>query len=214
MEPTKEKNIAELDSEQKFWQKMFNVQQAVQTVIKGGTNANHGYKYAREIDIISEIKPLLKEQRLVITSTTNYHERIGEKNNKISVEFTIRDVDCPSCFYVANYMGMAEDKAGSNVGLPIAYTMALKYFLSKTFLVETGDDVEAERKKGKGGDESTEAKFEKAKLMILKSSNVDGLIDYSETLRIKKSSFNDKQKKELNQLLDKRISELTPNDKD
>ena len=189
-----------------IYEKIFNVQQGVKTVMKGGKHEGSHYAYAREVDVVAEIKPLLGEQRLVVTGHTIARSR-NEKLVSRTVQFTITNVDNPKEQIVSEWDGDGEDKSGSVVGTPISYTMALKYFLAKTFLIETGDDSERDTTmpgKGKKKDESPEVLFEKAKRMIEGTKNIDGLIEYSENLKSSKT-FNAAQKKELQDLISRKI---------
>ena len=84
--------------------------------------------------------------------------------------------------------------------------MSLKYWLAKTFMIETGDDAEIEQKRGKAN-ESADAKFEKAKKMIAGTKKVDGLIAYSDKLKDSKT-FSDEQKKELQKLINDKVDSI------
>lgn len=188
-------------------EKIFMVQQEVEIAKKSGTNTHHSYKYAKEIDIISTVKPLLGKYRIAITHTTVSRET-SEKTKTYGVEFTLHDVDNPKDTKTTKIYGEGEEKAGSTVATPIAYTMALKYFLAKTFLIETGDDAEIEkRKSGKG--ETQDQKFEKAKKMIenTKAKDIAGLIQYIEE-KLPKSAFSKDQKEKLKALVSAKADEI------
>lgn len=202
-------------NEPNVYEKIANIQQSIHTVIKGGYNDHFKYNFARERDIVAEVKPLLGREGLVITHSVLSEEEIehgttssGAKKylTKLKIKFRITNIKDPQDFIEADAMGSGQD--GEDKGIPKAYTMALKYFLSKEFLVETGDDAEQDRKKGaKGKDAPADNKFEVAKRMVSDSRNLDGLIEYREKMREGKS-FNAAQKKELETLLSKRIGEL------
>ncbi len=189
-----------------IWEKIMNVQQGIKAARKAGTNEHNKFKYAREGDIIEAVKPLLGVERLAVFQTTKSHVQ-KEKKITVCVNFTLVNVDNPSEQLPSEVYGEGEDKAGSVVGTPIAYTMALKYFLAKTFMVETWDDAEFAKKNARAN-ETPDQKFEKAKNMILKAkgNDVAGLIEYAQT-KLKTASFSDKQKKELNDLISKKADE-------
>lgn len=196
--------------------KIANIQQGIHVVIKGGTNEHFKYKFARERDVVAEVKPLLGKEGLVITHSVLKEEEIehgttssGAKKylTKLTIRFRITNVKDKDDFIEADAMGSGQD--GEDKGIPKAYTMALKYFLSKMFLIETGDDAEEERKGGKEKSTAADEKFETAKRMIAGSRNLDGLLEYQDKLKNGKS-FNPAQKKEIEVLLKKRIGELEP----
>lgn len=192
-----------------IYEKIFNVQQAINMAIKGGEHANNHYKYAREIDIIDVVKPELGKQRLLVTSTTIAHE-IFEKQKKVTVKFTLTDIDNKTSIESV-FIGEGEDKSGSIVGTPIAYTMALKYFFAKMFIVGTGDDAEVEKRKGKSvANEAPEVKFDKAIKMIAKITDHSVLIDYAEKLKTNKT-FSNEQLTNLTKAINSRVDQLNAN---
>lgn len=207
------------------YEKIANIQQDIHTVIKSGENTFHHYRYAKERDVIAEVKPLLGREGLVITHSVTAESEIEHGKTKagdpkyltkLTVKFRITNVKDPNDFVEADAIGSGQD--GEDKGVPKAYTMALKYFLSKMFLIETGDDAEKDERGSRkqtgrnappADTEDAEGKFEKAKRMIRDSRNVDGLIEYQENLATaKKSSFNATQKKDLLAAVKARISEL------
>lgn len=198
------------------YERIFNIQQAIHAVIKGGYNDHFKYAFARERDIVAEVKPLLGRERLVVTHSLLKEEEVPHGTTsssgsqkfmtKLTFKFRITNIDEPTDFVESDGVGFGQDN--EDKGAPKAYTMALKYFLSKQFLIETGDDAEEGR--GKGGKKDADSaanKFETAKRMIAGSRNLDGLIEYQEKLKAGKT-FNAAQKKELEAQLKKRIGVL------
>lgn len=201
-----------------IYERIFNVQQGIKAVMKTGKNTHHSYNYATERDILAEVKPLLGQQRLVVLSSTKEHVVDGMKH-KVGVDFTIVNVDKPEERVTELFYGFGEDKAGSAVGLPIAYTMAQKYHAAKYFMVETGDEAEAdqhsgtdEKKGGKGAAakpaENPEQAVETIKRMIAGSRNIDGLLEYQKNSLPKIAKFTKAQRDELSGLISKRVDEL------
>lgn len=197
-----------------LYKKIQGVQQDVKTVLKSKENTFHHYWYATEQDIIGEIKPLLGKHGLVIISTVldhklEYHQK-GDKDGQfmaiVSVAFEIIDIATGDSIK-AVYPGQGEDK--NDKSYPKALTMATKYFLAKTFLVETGDDAE----KDKGKKPTAPAKpdpmveFGKAKKAIASSRNVSGLITFDENIQSGKL-FNSSQKAELHKEITARVGVL------
>ena len=188
-----------------IYERKFNVAASIEMAMKGGTHEHSKYKYSRELDIIQAVKPHMIKERIWYSSTTISHEK-NEKLKTIGVKYTLYCVDKPEDKIEEVFYGEGEDKSGSTVGTPIAYTMSLKYWLAKTFMIETGDDAELEKKRGKTN-ESAEAKFEKAKKMIAGTKKVDGLLAYAEKLKDSKT-FNDEQKKELHQFINEKVDSI------
>lgn len=192
-----------------IYEKIFNVQQAVGMATKGGNNEFNKYKYAREIDIIDVVKPQLGLQRLLVTSTTLSHE-INDKQKKVTVQFTLTDIDNKTSI-AATFIGEGEDKSGSIVGTPIAYTMALKYFFAKMFIVGTGDDAEVEKRKGKDvSNETPEVKFDKAMKIVAKIKDQGVLTAYGEKL-VENKTFSKEQLAKLQATVSSRVDELNAN---
>jgi hypothetical protein len=203
--------MADTTRKANVYEKIFNVQQAIHTVIKGGFNEHFKYKFARERDVTAEVKPLLGKEGLVVTHSLLKDEEIehgssssGAKRylTKLTFRFRITNIKDAADFVEADAIGYGQD--GEDKGAPKAYTMALKYFLSKQFLVETGDDAEQERGGKKAPPEDT---FDKAKKMINATRNSDGLMEYAEKLADSKT-FNPAQKKELLALCKTRVEAL------
>lgn len=194
--------------------KIANIQQSIHTVIKGGYNDHFKYKFARERDVVAEVKPLLGKEGLVITHSLVKEEEVPHGTTssgsqkfltKLTLRFRITNVKDKEDFIECDAIGYGQD--GEDKGAPKAYTMALKYFLSKQFLIETGDDAEETKGGKKGAAEKTTDTFEKAKTMIKGTRNSDGLMEYAEKLADSKT-FNAAQKKELLALCNTRIAEI------
>lgn len=199
------KKVINIQASPSIYERKFNVASAVEMARKGGEHASNKYKYSREVDIIQAVKPYMIAQRLWYTASTVSHEK-NDKLKTIAVKYTLYCVDKPEEKLEEVFYGEGEDKSGSTVGTPIAYTMSLKYWLAKTFMIETGDDAEIEQKRGKAN-ESADAKFEKAKKMIAGTKKVDGLIAYSDKLKDSKT-FSDEQKKELQKLINDKVDSI------
>lgn len=214
----KSKNQDQIIKKLSIYEKLFNAQQTAGAVLKTGENTHHKYSYAKELDIIAEAKPVLKEQRLTYTFTTlkAVTSDTDAKKRRLEVRFTLINVDNPSETIVTDMVSEGENKDGSVVGIPVAYTMALKYFLAKILLLETGNDAEIQKldeKKNKESNKKTEDKdpneeYAKSMRLIKSTRNVDGLIEFSEKVKNGKF-FNEKQKEDLIVCINARVDELT-----
>ena len=202
-------------------ERVMNIQQEAGEVAKLGENTFHHYTYAREGDIIAEVKPLLGKYKLAVTFNVISEEIVGELT-KAWVAFRLVAVDTGE-YINTRILGYGADKGDK--GLPKALTMATKYYLSKMFLIETGNDAEDDKQDrrsaapAKGKKPETKAteelsntevssKFEIAMTSIKGSKNVGGLIEYSEKLKSKKTIFSEEQVAELQAAVTKRVNEI------
>lgn len=208
-----------------LWAKIMAVQQNVQVVAKLGFNDFHKYKYAYERDYIAEIKPLLGTEGLVIVQTVKHAVERDVQTAKnienrvtIHVAYTIRDVETNQAHTVC-FVGQGQDVGDK--AFPKALTMANKYFLAKTFQVETGDDAEnegniehAKTPKGKNApvvqntpDESVAVKFERAKALLRNIGDANKLLEALEGIKESKI-YNAEQKAELSKLISNKLDEI------
>jgi hypothetical protein len=113
-------------------------------VHKAGKNEFHGYKYATEGDALAALRPHLIENGLIIISDVlNVVGPDEYGNTTVKVNYRIihemgGEISC-------NFFGCGNDKNKNGIGdkgLYKALTGANKYFLLKTFQLETGDDPE------------------------------------------------------------------------
>ena len=113
-------------------------------VQKAGKNEFHGYKYATEGDAINGLRPHLIENGLVIVSDVLECKGPDEHGNTtVRVAYTIFHETGESL--TCHFFGCGNDRNKNGVGdkgLYKALTGANKYFLLKTFQLETGDDPE------------------------------------------------------------------------
>ncbi|QFG05721.1 ERF superfamily DNA single-strand annealing protein [Bacillus phage 035JT001] len=120
----------------------------VKRIPKNGLNEHFKYKYAQEGDILDGIRPILADVGLAIwTDIVEEERRIvetfykGKENGRktityVKVEYTIGCTDTGEMM-TSRYAGEGEDE--SDKGLYKAYTGATKYFLTKNFLISSGD---------------------------------------------------------------------------
>src|SRR5277367_379161 len=145
-------------------QKLCEVMAAIGYIAKKGENKFHGYKYAKESDIVDAIRGELAQRNLFIFPSVTTHARSGEITD-IMVRWTFtdgdsgeqRDCDIPGC---------GQDKGDK--GVYKALTGSEKYFLMKTFLIPTGDDPEADSKAEQEDARGAAQAVGKAKMAALK----------------------------------------------
>lgn len=216
-----------------IYEKVYAVQQEVAQVMKTGRNEYHKYNYAKEGDIVGELKPLLGKYRILVLTADKARETITGITYTTH-EISLVNVDKPEERIVADAFGEGKDEGDKKT--PKAKTMALKYYLAKMFLIITDDEGEdqpkapetptvapgkktptattpAPKKAHTPTTEESEAKYKQAVAWVEKSNNVDGLIDYSEQLTIrlqeKTTTLTEAQVKDIQGRVNKRVAELT-----
>lgn len=202
-----------------IYEKLFNAQQTAGVVLKTGRNEHHKYDYSKESDIIGEAKPILGEQRLTYIYTV-LGAKLQEsdiKKRELTIRFTLINIDNPTETIVTDIKSEGENKEGSTVGYPVAYTMALKYYLAKLLMLETGNDAEVQiielkkkaKKEAKGEKikQNPTEEYEKAMRLVKSSRNVQGLMEYSEKVKTGKF-YTDEQKESLLKAISNRVDEL------
>ena len=124
--------------------KLAEVMAAVERVPKRGRNTFHGYDYATEADIASEIRRELAARGVMLIPSIDdmTREAVGEKGQILTIlKMTMTFIDGETGETLNRpWMGAGTDK--EDKGLYKAMTGGEKYFLLKTFLIPTGDDPE------------------------------------------------------------------------
>jgi len=147
-----------VDQHAAFGRKLSRLIGKAKYVQKTGKNTFHNYKYATEADFLALVKPLLEEFNLAVVASQENVTREELEPTKggrrqwlttVQMNFKLIDGDTGYCETLTSYgTGIdSEDK-----GLYKAITGCVKYFISKLFLVETGDDPERENENETGGD--------------------------------------------------------------
>lgn len=136
-----------LDPQQNLATKLCRILGQATYVQKKGRNTAQGYNYAMEADFLELIKPLLTEEKIIVLPRFQFIEsHDGQTKNgspvcrvTLALELTFLDAESGTSFVVSTIgQGVdSQDKAPYK-----AMTGALKYALSKTFLIPTGDDPE------------------------------------------------------------------------
>lgn len=125
----------------------------VGTVEKKGENKSQHYNFVRETDLVDKVRPAMAELGLFLHQSTLREEMVELYTTqsgstmwltKVWVNFTWVDVSGDIWPVPGIFPGHGADTGDK--GVYKAMTGAEKYFLMKTFLVGTGDDVEADEK--------------------------------------------------------------------
>ena len=130
--------------------KLHTVQSSLRTVAKSGKNTFSKYDYCKLGDFITQLKPLLEEQGLVLTQS------VSAKNCSMDSQdngyYTVSEVTCTTSLYdiedndaapfTVESVGFSTDKNGDKAAYKAA-TGARKYGLAGMFNMEW-DSVEPE----------------------------------------------------------------------
>lgn len=135
-------------------QAILKVMAGVSFVQKAGKNEFHGYKYATEGDALAALRPHLIENELVVISDVIEHTSPDEFGNT-TVKVQYRILHSSGEEIVCHFVGCGNDRSSKGAigdkGVYKALTGANKYFLLKTFQLETGDDPERDDNAGDRG---------------------------------------------------------------
>ena len=133
----------------RLFAKVAAVMAEVERIPKNGKNSFHNYRYATESDILDGVRPILARQGLalfidVINSSwrdgpVGRDEKASAPIVTVEMRFTL---GCAETGATMTTTLMAEGQDGGDKGYYKAYTGGLKYWLSKTFLISSGDDPE------------------------------------------------------------------------
>lgn len=128
-------------SKAKIAKKIVAVMSEVEHVAKDKKNDFHGYNYASDEAIVSEIRGAMIKAGLVVVPNQRSITKEGDITT-LAVEYTMIDSESGEQLTTTVY-GYGQDKGDK--GVYKAATGAEKYFLLKTFLIPTGDDPENEK---------------------------------------------------------------------
>ncbi|WNE41306.1 MAG: hypothetical protein AM1032_000046 [Mycoplasmataceae bacterium] len=134
----------------KIYEKLFNIQCEVENLIKDEINKFQRYQYFNEFQVLTKLKPLLEKNKLLLLISDDNQTLEYQKEEK---EYLIK--------YLKNIkiVNVEESKDGSNEELAFnfwatgsnadlakakgsAETYAMKYFLSKFFLIPVSDQLD------------------------------------------------------------------------
>lgn len=152
---SKNKDMQPVNSITKITSKLSLIMGEIGIIEKDKTNEFHKYKYASEFAIKKALQPLLVKYKVLFTVgvTKVANELItdvkGGQNmvTNIEIGWTFTDTESGEQFSGV-FAGSGADKGDK--GLYKAITGAIKYVLTSTFLIPTGDDPENEKVSSKG----------------------------------------------------------------
>jgi len=147
--------------------KLAKIMAETRWVEKKGRNSFFNYDYARETDILDAVRSKLAENSVFVFTSiesmdlreTGKRTRDGSPVNMVTVrtKHTFRDAESGES---AEVFGTGSGEDAGDKAVYKAITGAMKYFISKNFLISTGDDPEkdsetdSETKRGSFASES------------------------------------------------------------
>lgn len=121
------------------YKKIHEIMKVIGIIEKDKTNDFHKYKYASEFAIKKAVHEQLVAQKLILQLS---QESFTKDGNTTTVTFEYCFIDIETGDKMCGlFSGTGEDKGDK--GLYKAFTGCLKYLLTTTFLIPTGDDPEA-----------------------------------------------------------------------
>ncbi|WNE41702.1 MAG: hypothetical protein AD073_000036 [Mycoplasmataceae bacterium] len=140
----------------KIYEKIFRIQCEVENLIKDELNKFQKYQYFNEHQVLTKLKPLLEEYSILIISsdeneTLEYNKEEKEYLVKYLKRFKIVNIESNTNKELNNEELILNFWAvGSNQDLAkakgSAETYAMKYFLSKFFLIPVADQLDPDSK--------------------------------------------------------------------
>jgi hypothetical protein len=125
-----------------LYAKLAKITGRIQRIKKDNFNQHFKYPYASQDDVYDMIRPLLAEHNITLLVNMISVEQVHPKTT-IWFEFTLACGDTGQT-HTSHWCAEANDKADK--GITKASAFALRYFISRTFLISTGDisdDAEA-----------------------------------------------------------------------
>lgn len=128
--------------------KLYEIMAALDFIAKDKVNDFHRYRYASEQAIKEAVHAQLVDKRVLFN--LSFSELIKNEGNPnlvyVVFDYTFTNAEDPSDKVTGRFLGSGEDKGDKAVYKAI--TGAIKYILTTTFLIPTGDDPEASERQG------------------------------------------------------------------
>jgi len=146
--PEEKQEVIEINPPAQFAAKISKLIGAAKYVQKSGFNSFHKYKYATEADFLALVKPMLAEEKIAVLASTEQVTREeveptfkGRRQWLTTVKMNFKIIDGETG-YSETLTAFGDGIDSEDKGLYKAITGCVKYFISKLFLIETGDDPE------------------------------------------------------------------------
>jgi len=125
------------------YKKIHNIMTSIGIIEKDKTNDFHKYKYASEFAIKKAVHEALVNEKLILQLSEKSHTKEANLTT-VTFEYCFIDIETGDKM-CGLFSGSGEDKGDK--GLYKAFTGCLKYLLTTTFLIPTGDDPENDKEK-------------------------------------------------------------------
>ena len=132
-----------------IYQKLHQIQSKLTHLTKTETNQYQHYKYAPEYQILTILKPLLSESKLILLFSDIKESFSKEKPEKEWVISYLKQAILINSENQKEHLTLHFWACGQNTDLAkakgSAETYAIKYFLQKLFLIPTSDNLDPDR---------------------------------------------------------------------
>lgn len=140
-----------LKEQAKLFKKVLNVVKGVEKIEKSGYNSHQKYHYSTEQDLVNAVRQLLLDNSLLVLTDSETKEVVkvskSDKDGKsketlvtvVNTRHTFCDVETGFTYPIQSTGAGWDD---TDKGVYKGLTGAMKYFISKNFLVATEDDPE------------------------------------------------------------------------
>lgn len=143
-----------------LFEKLLEMQKAVDAVIKDGKNLSDKYDFASDESVLDRFRPLMDEYKLLlipVVTSAQLHEGTTKSGTsryltELSLTMVWHDIESEERLEVPWY-AQGVDLAGEK-GVGKALTYAEKYFLLKFFHVPTKKDDPDNDRRGQGGEKA------------------------------------------------------------
>lgn len=145
-------SLAETLKEQsKLFKKVLNVVKGVEKIEKSGYNSHQKYHYSTEQDLVNAVRKLLLDNQLLVLTDSETKEVVKMSKSDaqgkaketlvtvVNTRHTFCDVETGFTYPIQSTGAGWDD---TDKGVYKGLTGAMKYFISKNFLVATDDDPE------------------------------------------------------------------------
>lgn len=128
-----------------LYKKIYLVQKDIDSLVKSETNRFQNYQYFNEHQVLKKLRPLLEKNRLLMLTSDDDQNFEYQKEEKGYVVKYLKKMQI-ICAETGKKVEMSFWAVGSNVDLAkakgSAETYAIKYFLSKLFLMPVSDNLD------------------------------------------------------------------------
>lgn len=144
-----------LDLAAKLAAKKLKIMASVSKIAKTGHNVKQNYDFVEEAEVVGAIREAMAKHGLAYSVEATEMLPVREIPLQrgswylTAIRMHMRLIDTETG-YAEEFDWFGQGMDGGDKGLYKAYTSGQKYFLLKTFLIATGDDVEVENEQGNG----------------------------------------------------------------